>query len=434
MLCHSRKALPPLTLMLVILLYTSRITCQGPSWPHIANSVSLSDAFFPISHNGAQSKAYGWWYAQQLGTIAQQHQAGSCGDKLNLHWICPQTYTFTNACTQIAQHYTSSSFIQYTCYALSAINKCIDAITSLIKAYWRATTGTDIDPLNTNQQQQASNSYIALCHESNGYTNGALSYLQLAGKRPMHLTNYCKAWANILYNNPQKIIILFFESHLDKRSVANNAVAIDASATRKKLEASLQDSGLAPFCKKLAPAHYAGAKLPTAGQLRAENRRALIFIDAADSEILSSQYLNPEQIYRTHWQFSNGSFYADMQLNTCRLRERHAWDKPRVDLYRVDHGPENTAALDLYQCLEAIWSNLETLRTTWLPGNYWKINAYETLLQRYQHAKKEKQQAFADTKTHPPTIMMLDFIEIGAIQELTHTIHNSSSQHLIDDI
>ncbi len=337
------------------------------SYDYIPDDVSVSDILLIFSHNSAQSKAYGWWYHQQLGTLQEQWKAGMRGGKLNLQWRWP---LFRNETPE---------------------NRCLN---------WRPTP------------------FIALAHEPDPTDNCAVSLLQKTGE-VMKAVDYLKELTTLIKKNPKDIVILVLEDYLDRTSSANGADDYSPDQIRELLHQMLEDSGISKYALKLGDEYRAkdghkALKWPTIGEMRRTNKRVIIFdddpVNTQDSPILN--YRSSDILRTTDWR----TWENDMKNNTCTMMD----DNRQTTGFLVVQGLEMSIqkgtplgdALDFVNKIKELVVQGVPIKT----ADYEYMNSEPVLRKRIDLA----QQASPGT---PPSILCIDYLEVGDVYNTVKKIN-----------
>ncbi len=364
-------------------------------YSYIPDWMPMCDVLLIIAHNSPQSKAYGWRYYQQLGTLTDQWNAGMRGAKINLHWYKP-----IKKVTQLVLERNEPR----TCKLCKKRKKWCSKKTP----------------------------YIALGHEPDGTTNCYLSVLQKSGP-PMSALRYLSEFAQLLTDNPQEVAVLILEDYLGCKSVRNGTHNYTPEDTAHALHELLEMSGLAKYALKLDPEHYpnpdrAASVWPTVGYMRQTGKRLIIFT-TDPAHALHSPVLNPcvgSPFNTTAWVFN---WQMDWQARTCRMnicsplhRGLLVHSTPPTSI------PHNSLFGKLVNWYKRRGARPAILGVPLEVTDYAQANSFEHIMDRIAAAEKS-----ANTCA---TLLSIDFVEIGQSARAVHEINKARiaqrSEHILN--
>lgn len=359
------------------------------TYDYLPDSISMSHVLLPIAHNCTQSHAYGWLYYQQLGTIEDQWTAGARGGKLNLHWRLD-----ISRAEQIAQ---ASEKTEAGAFLKKQWNKIKEFLS-----------------FNQTAESPKQKPFIALCHEEDGSSNCLLSAtaqkitaLDAAEKR-------FQDFASLLSANPRDIVIIILESYLYETSAKTNTDGMSYADTLEVLHEALIKSGLARFAYKFSDVYYTQSLLwPTVGELRATDKRALIFID--DTGLSSpSPYLNNTKLFdQTAW---GGDWQENLEKKRCSLY-RNTGRKALLASIGPDASiPSNSIGGWLLKFAKYVGIDTAFERYEVKPTNYEQVNSAQTIRSWLDICGNAH-------KSNPVNILSLDMIEIGDVYRTVKEIN-----------
>lgn len=392
------------------------------------DDMSVSDVLLLSAHNTSQSRDMGWLYYQQIGTLREQWRAGARGGKLNLFWRKP-----VKPVKQLMQQGVEALKEKLNDPSDDACRKrLIKATIALFKTGIRFSGGdSGVAP------------FIALGHAPRGdaQNNCFLSVLQKGGKELDAAVNFCEEYAQLLKDNPNELIIIVLESYLRIASASNGSSGFTDQDVAQQLNAMIEKSGLHEYAYKLDSKHREihgkpAEKWPTVGELRKQNKRAIIFIKdkylAENSPYLTR--LDKHVALRTQWRTDWETLKQQAENDICEIRSSNP---SQVKGFFVGWNPQSSLQEGTFPgVIGTLIKWLEKLGVTFdLPdgsditvSDYDVVNSYDNIMRRVSgcsdHIRAQRGDKVTDYASPTPVNLIgIDMVCVGRAADAVREIN-----------
>lgn len=334
----------------------------------LPDKMPVSETVFLKAHNSYSNKKDGWnSYYQQTKDLRGQFNAGVRASKIEFQWYAPY-----NRAAQFVGKKPSA----------------------------------EVEPV------------LGMCHGDDPTTNCYVS--AFVQKLLFHrkygtidpVTSYFSQLKTLMDENPTEVFVLFLEPNL-VGSEYNNAKDYSLDDAVKLLEKNLQESGLADYVHvRKSGSAATDIAWPTYGELRASNKRVILFIDQTPFAEKST-YLHDTNTHFASTYYKTA--LEDDENNTCTL----SCNTPVNTVLDVSLNPENSIPEDSKRgMILGVAQKLGVPKvygdTIVEPTDYTKINDAERAQQRI--ARCEGRCASGSKLMTLST----DFVEVGNLIEFIH--------------
>lgn len=376
------------------LLFCMLMCSSFHAYDYLSNEMKLNEVLLAISHNGSQSKYYGWRYYQQLGDVRAQWKAGSRGDKINVHWYFPEP--IRQQVAHQVSHYKVS-------WLFDTFNRVVDFV-------YRLFNTSNMNPLP----------YLGLCHEYYyGDNNCFLSSCFLKNGQISAVESYLREWAQLLAENKNDVIVLIFDDYSQYTSEITKTKKYSPGEVVKVFDALIERSGLAGFAYKLKDVYT----FPTIGQMRNTNKRALLITtDVYNASY--SQYLNKAYYYATAWNFD---WSEHLKTGFCQLQQ----ELENAQYYVIDIGP--SASILAHSKKARLLSMIKKCGIKSKIGefiidatDYTSVNSKDNILTRIAQCQNTMQKVNARRSKENKVLVNIvkcDFIEVGQVYDAVKEVN-----------